>query len=258
MTIIYGYLYVNGSLLCPCVVQSQFHGTCNDTGYGGARWLARALSYRAWLKLTPSGRREAAFDEINDIETEGYISREDLMLPADSIHYAPIKPQQFFSIVSKLKIDRRAFTFIDVGCGKGRPLLLAESMGFAKIIGVELSAKLTEIARKNTERFGAQIIAGNAPAFQFPAEQSVVFLFNPFWSPTIDEFADNLSQSLAVHPRELYVVYVNPFCEVAFERQSNLNLIFRVPNYYAIYQSLVRKGSTPASPDVEDHTIIIH
>ena len=217
---------------------------------GGARWLVRALSYRAWVKLTPSGHREAAFDEINDFETDGYVSREDLKLPADSIHYAPIKPRQFFAILSKLKIDPGTFTFIDIGCGKGRPLLLAQSMGFAKIIGVELSATLAEIARKNTARFGAQIVAGNAAGFQFPAERSVVFLFNPFWSPTIDEFADNLSRSLAIYPRELYVVYVNPFCEPAFERQSCLTLMFRVSNYYAIYRSRVRKASTPGLSEV--------
>lgn len=228
--------------------------------WGGARWLARSLAYRAWMKLTPEGRREASFDEIHKIETDGYISREDLSLPPDSIHYAPIKPRQFFSIVSKLKIDPRTFTFIDIGCGKGRPLLLAQSMGFAKIIGVELSAKLADIARKNTERFGAQIITANAADFHFPAEQSVVFLFNPFWSPTIDEFADHLSRSLAVHPRKLYVVYVNPFCEAAFEKQSSLTLMFRVPNYYAIYRSKMRIVPALVLPEGGDETdeIVVH
>jgi len=218
--------------------------------YGGTRWLTRALSYRAWLKLTPGGRREASFDKINGIDTDGYVSREDLGLPSDSIHYAPIKPRQFFSIVSSLKIEPRTFTFVDIGCGKGRPLILAHSMGFRKCIGVELSPELAEIARKNTKRIDAQVLTANAAEFQFPGEQSVIFLFNPFWSPTIDRFADNLARSLSECPRDLYVVYVNPFCEPSFERQANLAAMARVANYYTVYRSCVLKSHAVA-PELE-------
>jgi SAM-dependent methyltransferase len=205
---------------------------------GSARWMARAASYRSWMWLTPQGRREAHFDKINGTDTEGYISQRELALPPGSIEYAPIRPRTFFSILNKLDIDRGAFTFIDVGCGKGRALLLAHSMGFKSIVGVEYSARLAAIAVKNSERIGAQIQTMDAAQFSFPVEDSIVFLFNPFWSPTIDIFANNLASSLSEHPRKLYVVYVNPFCERAFQRQSCLAPVSRIANYYAIYRSI--------------------
>lgn len=40
-------------------------------------------------------------------------------------------------------------TFIDLGCGKGRPLLVASEYPFRSVIGVELSPSLVLDARKN-------------------------------------------------------------------------------------------------------------
>ena len=40
-------------------------------------------------------------------------------------------------------------TFLDLGCGKGRPLFVATEFPFHSIVGVELSPHLAEIARRN-------------------------------------------------------------------------------------------------------------
>src|ERR1700719_3166712 len=42
-----------------------------------------------------------------------------------------------------------AYTFVDIGAGKGRALLLAAELPFRKVIGVELSEELARIAQKN-------------------------------------------------------------------------------------------------------------
>ncbi len=78
-----------------------------------------------------------------------------------------------------------------------------------------------------------------------------MFLFNPFWSPTIDKFAENLSHSLSESPRDLYVVYVNPFCELVFDRQPTLAPMFGVRNYYRIYRSRLGQMFTPVSREVK-------
>jgi len=41
------------------------------------------------------------------------------------------------------------FTFVDVGAGMGRAVLLASEMPFKAVVGVELNATLTGIARRN-------------------------------------------------------------------------------------------------------------
>src|SRR5882724_11277495 len=42
-----------------------------------------------------------------------------------------------------------AYSFLDVGAGKGRALLLAAELPFRKVIGVELSEDLARVAQKN-------------------------------------------------------------------------------------------------------------
>ena len=40
---------------------------------------------------------------------------------------------------------------MDLGCGKGRVLMLAVEYGFARVTGVDYSASLCEIARRNLD-----------------------------------------------------------------------------------------------------------
>src|SRR6185437_9378532 len=204
----------------------------------GARWLGRAVSYRLWLHLTVPGRRERLFDKLHNADTEGYLSEEELALPKGSIHYAPVRPRRLHAAICKLLINPSEFTFIDVGCGKGRALLLAEELGFARIVGVEYSQELSAAARRNAP--SAEVLNIDAAIYRFPAEPSVVFLYNPFWSPTIDIVAENLNRSLKDSSRELYVVYLNPFCESVFLCQSNLELLCRSENDFALFRSRPR------------------
>jgi 2-polyprenyl-3-methyl-5-hydroxy-6-metoxy-1,4-benzoquinol methylase len=44
-------------------------------------------------------------------------------------------------------------TFIDIGCGKGRVLLMAAEHGFRKIIGIDFAADLCLTARGNVEQY---------------------------------------------------------------------------------------------------------
>lgn len=213
------------------------------------KWLGRSAFYHGWLRLTPQGRREQKFDQLNNVDTEGYLSNQELGLPSDSIHYAPTRPRRFRSIMRKLRIDAAKFTFIDVGCGKGRALVMAHSMGFNRLIGVELSSYLGSIAIRNTCSFSnAEIHVCDATKFELPPSDSVVFMYNPFWEPTMGRFIVNLVQSLSACPRKLYLVYVNPFCEAAINRHQLLKAIYRVKNYYTIYESVVSSTVLDLSP----------
>jgi len=44
-------------------------------------------------------------------------------------------------------------TFIDIGCGKGRVLLMAAEHGFRKIIGIDFAADLCLTARGTVELY---------------------------------------------------------------------------------------------------------
>ena len=51
-------------------------------------------------------------------------------------------------ILGALPIRREQFEFVDIGCGKGRALIIANEIGFARVTGVEISPKLGEVAVK--------------------------------------------------------------------------------------------------------------
>lgn len=140
--------------------------------------------------------------------------------------YQPISPQQFREIMSALAAhlapdtDFSQLTFIDIGAGKGRALLLASEFAFRRIIGVELLPELVEIARENAREFerrgvrcGIELVCEDATNFDFPAEPAVVFLFNPLPGAALQTLIQNLERSLHRNPRSVYVAYANPTFE---------------------------------------------
>src|ERR1700722_14380406 len=54
--------------------------------------------------------------------------------------------------------DLRDHAFIDIGCGKGRPMIVATEFPFREVIGYDLAERLVDIANRN-----AQIVAHRFP-----------------------------------------------------------------------------------------------
>ena len=67
--------------------------------------------------------------------------------------YQPSEPALFDEMLSALPAAADGFTFIDLGSGKGRTLLMASSYPFRRIIGVELLEELNAIALENIARY---------------------------------------------------------------------------------------------------------
>jgi predicted RNA methylase len=133
-------------------------------------------------------------------------------------------------ILESIPLHPNAFTFIDMGSGKGRTLLVASEFPFAKIIGVELSSELHQIAKKNIERYrpASQLCKNLHPHcmdaidYIFGPEPLVLFLFNPFGIETVRKVFANLNASLVEAPRGAFVVYVNPRFESVLRNINSL------------------------------------
>ena len=67
--------------------------------------------------------------------------------------YQPSEPALFREIIGSLPVTPDGFTFIDLGSGKGRTLLMASSFPFRRIIGMELLEELNGIALQNIARY---------------------------------------------------------------------------------------------------------
>lgn len=135
--------------------------------------------------------------------------------------YQPTDPDLFRAMLGQLKVDFSRFTFIDLGSGKGRALLLASEYPFRRILGIELLPELHRIALDNLARYEAQAqrsfpiesLCLDAREFELPNEPTVLYLFNPLPEPALASVLARFSASLAAHPRDAYVLYANPILE---------------------------------------------
>ena len=129
--------------------------------------------------------------------------------------YFATEPWLFEQIMQALPIDFSQFTFVDLGSGKGRVLLMASDYPFKKIIGVEFMPELHHAAQKNIAGYSndrqrcrqIETVCMDARDFQFPLEPLVVYLFNPFSEPTFAQVLENLRRSVEQTPRPVYIAY---------------------------------------------------
>jgi SAM-dependent methyltransferase len=189
----------------------------------------RALLSELWLfvrESTPEQRRQRYGDLEYDWDwrvntTGGGVGWRERLLGVLHSAYQPTEPGQFHSMMQSLPIDFAQFTFIDLGAGKGRTLLMASDYPFRRIVGVELLPELHRIARENVEKyrspaqkcFALELICGDARELDFPAEPSVIYLFNPFTETGFRKLTERLAESLRASPRMVYVLYHNPIYE---------------------------------------------
>lgn len=126
------------------------------------------------------------------------------------------------------------FTFVDLGAGMGRALLLASQFPFRAVIGVELNPTLAGIGRKNMarwrkaerERAPMKMACRDAAEFELPAGPCVVFLFNPFGAPVLRRLVKAWSRSLVGRERQLDILYVNNEQDHILQQQTGFAKLF--------------------------------
>ena len=172
---------------------------------------------------TPEQRRRRYGDVEYDWEhhvdtTSATVGWRDRLLGVFHSPYQPTEPALFHEMLADLNIDFANFTFIDVGSGKGRTLLMASDYPFRRIVGVELLPELNRIAKENLGKcksekqkcFRVESRCEDARDFVFPAEPTVLYLFNPLSPTGLTQVVANLEQSLQESNRKVLILYHNP------------------------------------------------
>jgi len=156
-----------------------------------------------------------------------------------STAYFGVAPSVFRALLKRWQRTKpvapiEQFTFIDVGAGMGRAMLLAAKYPFQQVVGIELNPALAKVAQRNLEIWRAegrvrtpmQVVCGDAVDLPFAKGPCVVFLFNPFGPSVMRRLMKRLAVAFADRAGQLDLLYVNPEQESVIERQSGFTRLF--------------------------------
>ncbi|MFN2449904.1 MAG: class I SAM-dependent methyltransferase [Candidatus Baltobacteraceae bacterium] len=174
-------------------------------------------------------RRGQRFDADNNVVTESLIFLGELdpeqigEALEDATHYEPTPLADFDALLQAAHVEPAQHTFLDVGSGMGRVLMLASLRPFKQTVGIEISSALCEVSRDNLMRWrrthpqlacnDVRVKQGDAASARLPAGDLVVYLFNPFGERTLRLFAARL----AAHDGAVVVLYHTPVHRAVFD-----------------------------------------
>jgi SAM-dependent methyltransferase len=224
--------------------------------------LAELPGAKHLLSGSHSWERVHPFDLAHDTDTSGFVPAGDLAqlareaARAHALPYGGSQPSIIRTVLAAL-MPLDCFTFVDLGCGKGRPLLVASEFSFRGIVGVELSAPLAEIARHNAgtiarrfpHRTPIRVVLGDATRFPLPAGNLVLFLYNPFGDEAIAKVVEAVNAALTDAQRTIYVVYYNPVAGHRLDLSPGLRRRFAATLPYAA-------DELGYGPDAEDPVVV--
>jgi SAM-dependent methyltransferase len=198
------------------------------------------------VRSAPARRRaqraDRAFDRQLGVETSGIVRLHELAFESEhkdlGARYQATAPDAFARTMEEVELAGGELTFVDLGAGKGRALLLASRLPFRRLVGVEFSPELTAVGERNVASWRArtpgcpeiELRCQDAATYDFPDEPLLVYMYNPFEEPLMLEVLGNLRASLQRSPRRVVLV-----------------LIKRVVSL----EALAQVGFVPAAPDSE-------
>lgn len=110
----------------------------------------------------------------------------------------------------ELDILKKDDVIVDYGCGKGRICFFINSQVGCRIIGIDHSERLLEIARENLESYGdgADIDFVNSKAEDYvPDGANCLYFFNPFSSHVFQEVLRRIGESYGRNAREILIFF---------------------------------------------------
>jgi hypothetical protein len=181
--------------------------------------------------------RQREFDRLHGVETEHILNLEDLDIQSrnvvDGTPYQATPIGTLDDVFSSAPIAHSDFTFVDLGSGMGRALLMASAFPFRKIIGVKFSPSLHAIAVRNIQSYRSdkqeckeiEALCMDGAEYSFPPENTLIYLFNPFRRPLMELLLRNLEGSLKEVPRQLFIVYYYPELRAVFDAAPFLEIV---------------------------------
>jgi hypothetical protein len=164
------------------------------------------------------------FDRIYGTNTSDRIELTELDIAGGNreqgIYYEPTSTGLFRHMMNQVgsALHCEDFVFIDFGSGKGRTLMMASDYPFKAIVGVEFSRELHLTAQHNLSIYhgsrqqceNLSAIHSDASLFAPPAENLLVYFYNPFLKEVMTKVLANLTTLAHTRGVRIGLVYFNP------------------------------------------------
>ena len=192
--------------------------------------LGTPLRFVAWLRSWLGRKaevREHPFDVRHGVDTEGLLYAHDLCTGhAHDRHnegYYATAPSLFSGAMDCWRgtlsdCSVEDYAFVDLGCGKGRMLMLASELPFQFIHGIELNGDLVRDARRNLRRWlrapracrRITFECGDVLGLELPTCPVILFLFNSFGAEVLGPLIARLAAAASNRTAPIDLVYVHP------------------------------------------------
>jgi len=189
------------------------------------------------------------FDEIHGVDTSGLVPASELVTGhANDEHvtaYYGVAPSILRSLIDLWRetpppYPIHSYTFLDIGAGKGRAMLVSSELPFRQVIGVELNPAMASIAEHNVDIWRKahaadstsptltpmHLIEQDALTFDFPATPTLLFLFHPFEAPVLKALLRRIETQFARRPGTLDILYVNAECRAVLDQHPAFTRLF--------------------------------
>lgn len=131
-------------------------------------------------------------------------------------------------ILSEIFEETKHCDFVDIGCGKGRAIFVAEYCGYNHLTGIELDDALIKEAVMNIDLYSFKreeseihFVCANALTYDYKNQPTLYFLFNPFNEEILEKV---LKRILKSRNSKTWFVYMNPLYPVPF-KENKVKLI---------------------------------
>ena len=213
----------------------------------GEHWPISHLRNLQENKLCGSSSRDPVihpFDIAHRVDTSGLFYAPDLLSghahDQHSAGYYATAPSLFTGSIAlwsaalpTAELSLNDFTLLDIGCGKGRIVLLASEHPFRAIVGVELNQQLARIAKRNIKIWmrkplacrKIEIFNRDMLSVDLPDGPVVLYFFNSFERELVQMLLDKLVAISTLRSDPIDLIYIHPEFDDLVRQTPHTNLL---------------------------------
>lgn len=185
------------------------------------------------------------YDAVHRVETRSNAELYNLTVLTDArgcFRYEPTPASSIRHVLKCIRVDFEQTSFVDMGSGKGRCLLVAAEYPFARVIGVEFAKELHETACRNIRKFRGKrrcrdVTSCHADArdFPFPPGSLLLHFSNPFGDQVMESVLGNITR----HDGPVTLAFVSGrYAKNAVQTNAHFSLTRR-SEFYDFYRLVV-------------------